>query len=235
MIKLSLVIILTLFSFSPDLLASPASQLDTIFKNNKAVKQMVEERHQEAFNILSQALVDAPGEAALSYNLGLTFESNEEKEKALKAYAIAAKQSGDPELKFSALFNAARMAGDLKQLDLAVSLYQQALDIKPDSVETKNNIELLFQASSGGGGGESDKKEKEKNEKGDNKKEQEPNQNQDRKNEPDKKPTPKPFQSKELSQQDVNKILDELRRQEENIRAKFNEKNRKESPVEKDW
>ena len=86
-----------------------ASSIEAIFKNNKAVKELTQEKTLEANKILSETLVDYPKEAALSYNLGQTFEINEEKEKAYQAYASAAKNAEDGELKFNANFNAARM------------------------------------------------------------------------------------------------------------------------------
>lgn len=212
-----------------------ASSIDSVFKNNKGVKQFAQEKKTEAYDTLTGALVEHPNEASLSYNLGHLFESNEEKEKALQAYQSAAKNAVDTGLKFNALFNAARLLGELKKRDEALALYQEALNINPDSVETKTNIELLM-ANSGGGGGESQDQKKDQQDKGkEQDKKQDPKNDQDRKEEPKSKPTPKPFQSKELNQQDVKKILDELKRQEEGVRAKFNDKYRKETPVEKDW
>ncbi len=214
-----------------------AASIDTILKNNKALKELSNERKAEAYDILSNTLVEHPQEPVLNYNLGQIFESNEEKDKAFQLYQSASKNSEEPELKFNALFNAARMAGELKQRDQALQLYQQALEINPDSVETKTNIELLMANS--GGGGEGENKEQKKDDQGQDKDKQkqpqEPKPDQDKKDEPKSKPKPQPFQSKELNQQDVKKILDELKRQEEGVRAKFNDKRRQESPVEKDW
>jgi len=49
------------------------------------------------------------------------------------------------------------------------------------------------------------------------------------------KPQPKKFESKDLSQGDVNKILGELKQQEQKIRAEFNKREVKEKPKDKDW
>jgi len=49
------------------------------------------------------------------------------------------------------------------------------------------------------------------------------------------KPQPKPFQSPDLSPGDVKKILEELDRQEQRVRAEYNKKQVKERPRDKDW
>ena len=49
------------------------------------------------------------------------------------------------------------------------------------------------------------------------------------------KPQPKPFESKDLSPSDVNKILGELKQQEQKIRADYNKREVKEKPKDKDW
>ena len=54
---------------------------------------------------------------------------------------------------------------------------------------------------------------------------------------PTPRPTPQNFKSKDLSENDVRRILEELKRQEQEIRAKqYKEnKNTPESQIEKDW
>lgn len=210
-----------------------AASLDTILENNKGVKALQEEKNREAFTIFSEAIVNHPEEAVLSYNLGLTFLANEEWDKALQAFSTAATTAEDPALKFQSHFNAGVAAGAAKQIEVALSHYQEALEIDPNSQEVKTNIELLLQNQGGGGSGGGDSDKKEQKEDGDGQDENQQPQPQEQK--PKEKPKPKPFKSEELSPQDAKKILDELRRQEEQIRAKFNNQRRKEQPVEKDW
>jgi tetratricopeptide (TPR) repeat protein len=63
--------------------------------------------------------------------------------------------------------------------------------------------------------------------------------NQDKQNQEKKyshQPPPKPqFKSDQLSPSDVNKILGELKQQEQKIRAEYNRKDVKEKPNDKDW
>lgn len=207
--------------------------IGAIMKNKAALRDLESGRTLEANKKLSDAAVDYPAQAGLFYNLAQTYEANEEKEKAIQSYTVAAELAQEPELKFQSYFNAARILGEMKQVEPAINLYQKALDIRPDSIEAKTNIELLFQSGGGGGGGDDQQQQKPQDEK-DNKSKDGQDQ-KDQKDQEQPKPKPRPFQSGELSPQDAKKILDELKRQEERVRAKFNEKRIKETPVDKDW
>ena len=174
--------------------------------------------------------------------------------------APASLSAVDREAHFRALFNSGVALTELKRKDEALDAYQAALEIDPTSVETKTNIELI--TAQGGGEGEGDDKDKDpkdqknkdgkgggkdqdkdkkkddkdkkdKDDKGDKKDEKKPQQ-------PDKvdnpKPSPHPFKSDDLSQQDVKRILEELKRQEEQIRTRMeNDQQSKEAPPGKDW
>jgi Ca-activated chloride channel family protein len=220
--------------FSSAVFAGP---IDTVIKNKNALSDIEKGHFADANKTLSDAVVDNPKEAVLFYNLGVTYEENEEKDKAIQSYLASARLAKDPDLQFSAYFNAARILGDMKQIEPAIAVYQKALEIHPESVEAKTNIELLFQGGGGGGKGKNkDDKDKKEGE-GENKDQSDqqndqPKPSDQKKNE---KPKPRPFDSKELSPQDAKKILDELKRQEEQVRAKFNEKRHRDTPVEKDW
>lgn len=207
-----------------------------IRKNNEAAESLKNERNGEAYRTLVDALAQAPFQAELHLNLGLAFERNGEKEKALAEYANVAKNSDRPEYRFQALFNAARLKGEMKKIDEALELYQQALELDPESVEVKTNIELLLAGGGGGGGGNQNDDQKQDGDKGDQKKDGEGEQpNNKPRQGTDPKATPRPFNSQELSNQDVRNILDELKRQENQIRAKEYEKRPKENKSGKDW
>jgi Ca-activated chloride channel family protein len=187
-------------------------------------------------------LSQAPFSTAVKMNLGLTFELNEEYEKAAKEYQSVAQATKDPKMKFYAEFNLGRVYGELGEIEQALSHYQNSLEIKPESVETKTNIELLLQGG-GGGGGKGKNKDKSKDGKGegdepqdgDQDKQKQQGQNQDQQQQPQKKKQPKPFNSKDLTNEDVRRILDELKDQENRIRASEMQKGSKESPRDKDW
>jgi tetratricopeptide (TPR) repeat protein len=195
-------------------------------RNNQGVELLEQEKSLEAQQSFIDALMAEEELAEAHYNLGIAFEGSKEEEKAIKEYKTAAKMTEHEELKFSALFNAAKLSGEMENVDGALDLYQQALDIQPDSDEVRKNIQILMMRSQGGGqSGEQEQKEKD-NQDGEEEKEKPQEPQQDK---------PQEFKSKQLSKEDVRRILDELGRQEEKIRNEVINENQEETPVEKDW
>lgn len=190
--------------------------------NNQACYLIEEKSLVRAQQKLMDALAHSPRQPELYLNLGLIFESQKEGESALKSYLAAANLTADDGQKFAALFNAAVVASHSNDIDKALDLYQQALNIDPQSMEIKTNIELLMQSK--GKGDSSNTNEQAEDDKGQSKnKEYQPN------------PTPVPFKSKELTADDVKKIFEELKRQEQEIRSHVYSDNPKEIPRDKDW
>lgn len=207
--------------------------------NNSGAHKLLDKSFHGAYTDFVTALADEPMNPVVQLNLGLAFELNEEYPKAEQAYQSAAELAkSDPATRFVALFNTGSARGKAKNVDGALAAYQQALELNPNSIETKTNIELLIQSGGGGGGGgqgEGGGQDKKKDQ-GDGKDQQQQQpRSGDPQNEPPKK-QPKPFESKELTPQDVKKILDEIKNQEQSIRAQDYKKGQKESPRGgKDW
>lgn len=232
-----------------------ANELRGIWQNNQGVRRHADKRPVEAYDRFNDAMADLPFAPEVHYNLGNSFFDNKEFEKALSEYRQSIKYSGTEglskgrktaveETRFRALFNSGVTLSELKRYDEAIEAYQQALDIKPDSIETKTNIELLTQMQDGQGGEGQDQKDKNQQDKGDKNKDQkgegdkdkEKDQQQPKQNQGQKpKPSPRPFKSEELTQQDVGRILEELKRQEDQIRAKMQREGAKDAPRDKDW
>ena len=185
-----------------------------------------------AYRHLLNAIERESFDPRLYLNLGLAFEFNGEWEKSFLAYENAQKYSGeDPKINFLSLYNAARIRGHQKKIPEALRLYQGALEIWPDSVEVKTNIELLTamsaqQQSGGNGKGDGNPNKDKEGSQSDQIKEDGPIQNG--------REIPSSFQSRELSEDDVRRILEEIKNQEQKIRAKENKK-AKERPRAKDW
>lgn len=228
-----------------------ASELRGVLRNNSGVKQLSEQRADKAINDFTAALGDLPFSGEVHLNMGNSFLASRDPERALSEYDQALRAArGDSrserETRFRAYFNSAVVRTEMKQYEEALSLYQQALDIYPDSLETKTNMELLVQQMSDGQGGDNDQDQNQdkkdqsgKDQKKDEKDEGEGQDKKDQNQEPDKfenpRATPRPFKSGELSQQDAKRILDEMKRQEEQIRARMQNERVKERPPEKDW
>ena len=251
-----------------------AFSLDTVFNNNAAARSLIQKQTERAQPLLLKALKDSPFEAAIKYNMGLNFELRGEPDKALQEYLSAAKllslrENPSKDLQFNIFFNTARLLGEEKRIPEALSSYQRALSLRPDSKEVKTNIEKLTQQSSpqaskdqdsdnensqnqnsqgGQGSGDSSQQqenkksnqEKKSNDKTREEKEREQKDRNSQKEQEGEKKEQKPssgreFKSPRLSKDDVRKILEELKNQEQKIRAKEYEEGRKERPYGKDW
>lgn len=204
--------------------------------NKRALQALKSQDFSLAQQEWNAAVNASPSRPDLLFNMALGYQLLAKGEAAQKSYSILLGDENTPEsLRFMSRFNLGVQAQENKDVPKALEEYQAALDIVPDSRETKINIELLIQnqqAQQGGKDGEQGKDQKEgdqgsqgEDEKGDQPKEYAKNP----------KPQPKPFQSEKLNPADVNKILGEIRQQEQRIRQEFNKRDVKEQARDKDW
>ena len=226
----------------------------SVESNNEGLKRYKAEEYQEAFGSFADALGRDPFNPKYHLNLGDTFMKGGDYPKAESEFeAVEQNPKAPPELKYQALFNAGNAAVEAKEFPKALQYYQQALEYKPDSIETKTNIELALkeeQKKSGVSGddkkdqdkkdsGQNDKKDKKDEKPKDDKKDQKQDQSQSGKGpqQPTPRPSPQGFKSQSLNENDVRMILEELKRQEQEIRARQYKENKNipERPVEKDW
>ena len=207
---------------------SEASELSGIWRNNSGVKDFKDEKAGEAHEKFAKSLSDLPFEAAVHFNLGTTFLARKEYEKALQELRTTGELAKDnPTLQFLSYFNAAHAATAMKKVDQALQLYQEALALAPDSKEVKTNIELLTQQQQGKGQGDGEPNQDPNDQDQSGSGQAPPKQSQGQQ--------PKPYQGKDLSEQDVKKILEELKQQDQEVRARYQREKVKESPKEKDW
>jgi Ca-activated chloride channel homolog len=216
-----------------------AADLRSIPPNNEGVEELKKENGFGAYRHFVKALEVDSFNPFLHMNLGLAFSRNKEPEKAEQEYRLADRLAqGHPDIQFMARFNLATALTELKNIPGALEAYQSALEIRPDSQEVKTNIELLWQGQSGGQGeSQSDDKEK-KDGDGKDGEQNKPKPDQGASPpEPKKEPKnqPKPFSSEDLTPETVRKILEELKAQEERVRADQYSKGAKERPRGKDW
>lgn len=230
---------LTLLTLSLLTARVSATTVESYLRNREGVKKFAEKAYYPAYQAFLRALEEEPMSPEVQMNLARVFEANEEYEKAEKAYKGALRLlESQPVHRFEVMFNLAGVLGKEEKIPEALEYYQKCLDMDPESKEVKTNIELLFQGGGGGQGKNKDDKSKDGKDQKDKKdpkdgdqKDQQPQQ-QDQK---DQKKQPKPFQSEDLSAQDVKKILDEIKNQEQSIRAQEYERNGKEQGNAKDW
>ena len=256
--------------------SSSFPHLRSLLLNRKGNALFLVQNYGAAFESYVQTLEFDPFSAETHLDLGLTYELQQQVDKAPLSYENAYKFAKDDDLRFMALFNMGQLLGKAKKVDEAVDAYQKALTLRPDSKETKTNIELLIQSQQQQGKDGQDKDPKDqkddKDKKDDKKDGKDPKDDKDKKKdekdgkdpkddkekekddkdkkddkkdgkdkdenkkyENNPKPQPKKFKSEELSEGDVKKILQELKQQEQKIRAEFNRKEVKEQPRDKDW
>lgn len=244
-----------LIHFSPQF-----PHLKSLWLNRQANQHLKSQSYQAAFDTYVKTLELDPFSPETHLDLGLTYEGQQQADKAMPSYQNALKYANSDELKFMAYFNQAQLLGKEKKIDEALELYQAALSLEPTSKETKTNIELLIQTQQhdqkGGGDDNKDQKQDQKDpqdqkDQKDNKDQKDQTDQKDDKGQDDKekkdkkeqpkeysknsKPQPRPFKGQELSEGDVKKILGEIKQQEQKIRSEYNRKEVKEQPRDKDW
>lgn len=231
MINAGLVILLfILFSLQTE----ASDGLKSLHYNNEGVKKIEQKDELAAEQSLLRSMAEDPSNPIPHMNLGWLYEVSKNYDKAIKEYGLVLRYPYLPDdLKFAAHFNSGNAAGQNENIELALQHYQAALEIRPDSVEVKTNIELLFKGSSGQGKGKNKDNKKKQDGQGEGGHQ---GQNQDQQQEQEPKPQEKPkFKNENLTKEDVRKILEELKAQEQKIRAlEYGSKNKEKSP-EKDW
>jgi Ca-activated chloride channel homolog len=217
--------------------AASAATLDAIIPNNRGVKALADSQNYKAYQSLVEAAAADSFDPTIRLNLGLAYAKNEEYDKAAAEFKIADQLAEqDRDVRFMARFNLGHTLAAKQDIPGALAAYQAALDIRPDSLETKTNIELLWKG--GGQGGNSGQKQQSKNkdDKGQGQNQGDERKDQQKNDDGKDKQKPKPFESPDLTPETVGKILEELKAQEQRVRAEHYSKGaRKDQPRDKNW
>lgn len=180
------------------------------------------------------ALLEDSNHLLARYNLSMTNLRLEKLKDALKeldslekTYEANKKFENSAEL-FHVYFAKAFLLGMINNTPAALETYQKALRIAPDSLEVKNNIEILTKSGSKGGkGGESgeekDGKGGEEGPGGDKKNKKKGSGKGDSNDDP-KGQDDSSLKKKNLSKEEIDQILKEIKNQESRVRAKANKK-----------
>ena len=235
--------------------------IDGIEKRQEEIKQDSKNELPSSYiqesehKLLESFLAKYPENLLLHYNLGI-FWIFQDVRKTVKQLQFILKDKKSDELRFRAAFNLGTLYGydkrlnieDKSHIDQALKYYQIALGVKPDSLETKQNIEMLFlvkqsnnsqQHKEGSkqkkGEGQEDKSDQKKQEEQKNESEKNSSKKQDQQNDDQGVSYKKnqgdmdkqDFQSKNLTKRDVQDILEELKQQEREIWEKLVEEEAK--------
>jgi len=200
------------------------------------------EKYRSSKNAFVESLVLSPESLHTRYNLSLVdlkeeriASADKELDYLLKLLKNSQNFDKKNEELFKVLFAKAIIQTSLENIPGALKRYQEALELKPDSVSVKTNIELLLKNQSGKSGSDGEKSDK-KGKKGDSKKDQEQDggDSKDKKGEGEKPSdeTPKgrddsTLKRKNLSEKEKDQILKEIKSQESKIRSKENSNKKK--------
>lgn len=222
-----------------------------IYENNQAVQRMREEDLAAASEILHNLVSSKPNSGIPKLNLAGLYASNQDLEASKGLLEELVRSLKNPEassglkdsekrfLLFAAHFNLAYISSlDKSKAKEAVENYAIALNYEPNDIATKLNIELLTKSQQGSSNSENqqDQKQDQKDQKDNKDQKQQDQKKSDKPNYKDQKKQPKPqFKENDLKKQDVRRIFQELKRQEEKIRAKMNKKDQEEPENDKDW
>lgn len=226
-------LMLVILVFGHSALALTFSPLD-YYATGMAKIYLMMKKYEVAQNEMLKALRKSPLEPELHLNLGIAQMGLGHINKALGSFRMAEELAHDEGLIFVSRFNQALVLSMDKKIPEAIVMYQKALEIDPGSKEVKTNIELLMQQQQGKGQGEGDdQKQEEQDQKDgkDGKNQKEPQQFKDNQ-------AYKPKDEKQdLSEGQVKKILEELKRQEQQINNNETRQKQmqKDTANEKDW
>lgn len=129
--------------------------------------------------------------------------------------------------------------------DKAIEAYKNSLRLRPDDDETRYNLsyaqaKLKQQEQENEDNKDKDKqdeKNKDENQDQQDKEDQQQQQDQQQQNQDEKKDQPQPQENKELSKEDVERILQAIQQQEKDVKEKVDKEKAKVKKVktEKDW
>ncbi|MFK8139142.1 MAG: hypothetical protein AB8E15_12340 [Bdellovibrionales bacterium] len=249
MLKILFVLLLPCIVFAQN-------EIQFVQQNNEAIDLLTKTKDASSSLFKFEELVGQyPDNLVAKLNLASNYVVLEDYENAEKIYLEILDLTKDSpqfkDIQFISCFNMAGIQIVKKQQKEALAYYQCALNVEPTDKASKINIEIIVQNitnSQDSQNGESDDQEKKDQDQGEdeNQKDQKDNKDQKDQNKPDQndkekktdsgeqKQKPK-FKENELSKQDVKRIFQELKRQEEGIRAKENQRNPKEPSNGKDW
>ncbi len=247
-LTIGMLILSAIFLNWSGLLQSPRfPHIKSLILNRQGNHQLKAQNYSSALESYVKILEFDPFASEIHLDLGLTYEGQQQPEKAMSSYQNSLKYAMNNEMKFISLFNQAQLFGKDKKVDEALELYQKALAFDPTSKEVKTNIELLMQQQQQQKEDGQENKEKNQDQKDNKDNKDQKGQGKDEKDDKGKdekdkqqfgqnqKYKPRPFKGQELSEGDVKKILGEIKQQEQKIRSEYNRKEVKEQPRDKDW
>ena len=169
-----------------------------------------------------KALQSEPRNARARFNLADTYLSQENPQEALKHYAEAAKQEPNKLVRAMSYHNMGYVHHKQKQYDKAIDYYKEALRLNPADEDTRYNLALA----------QKQKKEQKQNQQ----QQQKQDKNQDRnRQKQDQDQQQQQQQPDQLSQENVDQLLQLSRQAENQTRRKLEQMQPRKKSLPKNW
>lgn len=169
-----------------------------------------------------KALQSEPRNARARFNLADTYLSQENPQEALKHYAEAAKQEPNKLVRAMSYHNMGYVHHKQKQYDKAIDYYKEALRLNPADEDTRYNLALA----------QKQKKEQKQNQQQQQKQDKKQDQNRQKQDQDQQQQQQQPDQ---LSQENVDQLLQLSRQAENQTRRKLEQMQPRKKSLPKNW
>jgi Ca-activated chloride channel family protein len=115
-----------------------ADYIDLTEQGNQAVTK---NDLDDALKLYKEAQVEKPGDPLLDYNIGTVLNKQSKYDEALERYRKAL-YSSDPDFQADAYYNLGNTFFRAQKYADAISAYQKDLELRPDDIDAKYNLEL---------------------------------------------------------------------------------------------
>lgn len=169
-----------------------------------------------------KALQSEPRNARARFNLADTYLSQENPQEALKHYAEAAKQEPNKLVRAMSYHNMGYVHHKQKQYDKAIDYYKEALRLNPADEDTRYNLALA----------QKQKKEQQQNQQQQQKQDKKQDRNRQKQDQDQQQQQQQPDQ---LSQENVDQLLQLSRQAENQTRRKLEQMQPRKKSLPKNW
>lgn len=123
------------------LLSAGATGADYIDLTQQGNKAYIHDSLDVALDSYKEAQVEKPGDALLDYNIGSVLHKQAKYEEAIERYRKAL-YTDEPEFQADAYYNMGNTFFRSEHYPEAIAAYQKALELRPEDVDAKYNLEL---------------------------------------------------------------------------------------------
>jgi Ca-activated chloride channel family protein len=132
-----------LYTITVIISANPASAETVRGKMKRGVSHYKQQEYDQALKDFIDAQIEAPDDARLSYNIGNAYYKMKNYEEAIKSFLNSAARTEDIKLEEKSYYNLGNAFYRQGKLQEAIAYYQKALELEPDDLDAKKNLEFV--------------------------------------------------------------------------------------------